>query len=163
MQKCRQFRRSMPGGVSSGRSDRQSRPVWMVCRHSVHRRSGPAIICHIRLSTCWSYFPVTTMCDPHYLLRCHLRNKALPPLYAQKPMAAPATAGAATTLAAPIPIAVPPNARSRVPAYGVSVARGSPKSHYVNPPSRGFSRMSKERRSRSLAASPPTPPGWRSR
>ena len=34
--------------------------------------------------------------------------------------------------------------------------------HYVNPPTRGFSRMPKERRSRSLAVSPPTPPGWQS-
>ena len=31
---------------------------------------------------------------------------------------------------------------------------------YVNPPTRGFSRMPKERRSRSLAVSPPTPPDW---
>ena len=31
------------------------------------------------------------------------------------------------------------------------------------PPTRGFSRMPKERRSRSLAVSPPTPPGWQSR
>ena len=40
---------------------------------------------------------------------------------------------------------------------------GSPKDHYVNPPTRGFSRMPKERRSRSLAVSPPTPPGWQCR
>ena len=45
----------------------------------------------------------------------------------------------------------------------IDTPSGSPKGHYVNPPTRGFSRMPKERRSRSLAVSPPTPPGWQSR
>ena len=38
-----------------------------------------------------------------------------------------------------------------------------PPTVHVSPPTRGFSRMPKERRSRSLAVSPPTPPGWLSR